>query len=201
MYGISMGGFGVFSALAKEPGKFAAAYAVCGGSNVEAAPNITTPLWIFHGAEDDVVPVRLSKNIYEEMLRKGNKIVRYTEYSGVKHNSWENVSHEKSLGKWLFFQQKSKIGDAPDQVKNLTLKKLYNSTIRLQWSEVEDRDPNKEVWYYKIFRDGELIGEVNGEVTEFNDYKYRNNIAPVYHVTAVSYLFKESKPSKIAKLE
>src|SRR4028119_814923 len=60
IYGISMGGFGVFSVLAKEPGKFAGAYAVCGGSNVDAASAITTPLWIFHGAEDDVVPVRLS---------------------------------------------------------------------------------------------------------------------------------------------
>jgi hypothetical protein len=193
-----MGSFGVFSALEKEPGKFAAAYAVCGGSNIDAAPKITTPLWIFHGAEDDVVPVRLSKNMYEEMLTKGNKAVRYTEYPGVKHNSWENVSHETSLAKWLFSQQKSKTGDAPGPVKNLTVKKLYNSTIRLQWSEAEEKDPTKEVWYYKIFRNGELIGEVNGGLTEFNDYKYRNNANLVYHVIAVTYLFKESKLSQIS---
>ncbi|MGA0555235.1 prolyl oligopeptidase family serine peptidase [Larkinella sp. VNQ87] len=106
LYGISMGGFGVFSVLAKEPDKFAAAYAVCGGSNESAASRIRTPLWIFHGADDDIVPVRLSRNIYHEMLKIGSKTVRYTEYPGVKHNSWENVNREKSLPAWLFAQQK-----------------------------------------------------------------------------------------------
>jgi poly(3-hydroxybutyrate) depolymerase len=202
IYGISMGGFGVFSALAKEPNKFAAAYAVCGGSNVDAASAISTPLWIFHGSEDDVVPVRLSKNIYEAMLSKGNKAVRFTEYPGVKHNSWENVSHEESLGKWLFSQQVGKVKDAPDQVKNLTLKKLYNSTVRLQWSQEKDsRDRDGETWYYKIFRNGELISEVDGRLTEFNDYKYGSNPDPVYYVVAVSYSFKESKPSNVVKIE
>ncbi|HWA33834.1 MAG TPA: prolyl oligopeptidase family serine peptidase, partial [Cyclobacteriaceae bacterium] len=37
IYGISMGGFGVFSVLQKNPGKFAAAYAICGGSDPAAA--------------------------------------------------------------------------------------------------------------------------------------------------------------------
>ena len=202
IYGISMGGFGVFSALAKEPGKFAAAYAVCGGSDVAAAAEGTTPLWIFHGAEDDVVPVRLSKNMYQEMLRSGNKTVRYTEYPGVKHNSWENVSQEKSLRTWLFCQQIGKVGDAPGQVKNLTIKKLYNSTIKLQWGEAEDlKDRNKAIWYYKIFRNGEVIGEVDGALTEFNDYKYESNGPQAYQVVAVSYLFKESKPSDVVKME
>src|SRR5690606_22246903 len=46
LFGISMGGFGVFSVLEKNPGKFAAAYAVCGGSDTNAAATIMkTPLW------------------------------------------------------------------------------------------------------------------------------------------------------------
>jgi predicted peptidase len=107
LYGISMGGFGVFSILAKEKGKFAAAYAVCGGSKVDAARDlIDTPLWIFHGESDDVVPVSLSRNVYNEVIRLGGKNVRYTEYPNVKHNSWENVSKEKSLLPWLFAQRR-----------------------------------------------------------------------------------------------
>jgi predicted peptidase len=106
LYGISMGGFGVFSVLAKEKGKFAAAYAVCGGSKIDAAANLLkTPLWIFHGEIDDVVPVSLSRDVYKEIVRLGGSNVRYTEYPGVKHNSWENVSREKSLPGWLFAQR------------------------------------------------------------------------------------------------
>ena len=107
IYGISMGGFGVFSVLAKEPGKFAAAYAVCGGSDIRAARALLqTPLWIFHGAIDDVVPVYLSRDVYKEMIKLGATNVKYTEYPGVKHNSWENVAQEKTLSKWLFSQHR-----------------------------------------------------------------------------------------------
>jgi len=108
LYGISMGGFGVFSTLAKEPGKFAAAYAICGGSDVKAAPKLLeTPLWIFHGEMDDIVPVYLSRDVYKEFVRLGGKKVKYTEYPGVKHNSWESVSKEKLLTGWLFSQRKA----------------------------------------------------------------------------------------------
>jgi predicted peptidase len=107
LYGISMGGFGVFSIIAKEKGKFAAAYAVCGGSDVKAANQLLqTPLWIFHGEADDVVPVGLSRDVYKEMIRLGATKVKYTEYPGVKHNSWENVNQEKTLPAWLFSQRK-----------------------------------------------------------------------------------------------
>ena len=108
VYGISMGGFGVFSLLAKEKGKFAAGYAVCGGSDVKAAPKLLeTPLWIFHGELDDVVPVSLSRDVYKEMIRLGAKKVKYTEYPGVKHNSWENVSTEQFLISWLLSQRRN----------------------------------------------------------------------------------------------
>jgi poly(3-hydroxybutyrate) depolymerase len=202
IYGISMGGFGVFSVLSKEPGKFAGAYAVCGGSNVDVASGINTPLWIFHGAEDDVVPVRLSKNMYDEMTRKGNKQVRYTEYQGVRHNSWENVSQEKTLVAWLLSQQKGKTSEPPGQVKDLTLKRQFNSAVQLRWTKPTDvKGLDNEVWYFKIFRDNELIGEADGDTLEFNDYKYKNNSGHIYHVVAVNYLFRESKPSSTVKIE
>lgn len=109
LYGISMGGFGVFSIIAKEKGKFAAAYAVCGGSDVNAARDLLqTPLWIFHGEIDDIVPVRYSRDVYNEMIRLGGTKVKYTEYPGVKHNSWENVLREKELPAWLFSQRLKK---------------------------------------------------------------------------------------------
>lgn len=107
VYGISMGAFGVFSILQKEQGKFAAGFAICGGSDTKAANKLlTTPLWIFHGAEDDIVPVRLSRNVYEEMIKLGGSKVKYTEYSGLKHNSWDSALGEKTLPEWLFSHRK-----------------------------------------------------------------------------------------------
>lgn len=106
LFGISMGGFGVFSVLEKNPGRFAAAYAICGGSNPAAAAKVMrTPLWIFHGDADDIVPVHLSRDIYNAIKQLGGKRTKYTEYPGVKHNSWENAGREKALLPWLFGQR------------------------------------------------------------------------------------------------
>lgn len=103
LFGISMGGFGTFSVVQKDPGKFAAAFAICGGSDTKAAKDLMdTPLWIFHGADDDVVPVRLSRDVYNEMIRLGAKKVKYTEYPGTKHNSWDKALREPGLVEWLF---------------------------------------------------------------------------------------------------
>lgn len=190
VYGISMGGFGVFSVLAKEPGKFAAAYAVCGGSNPEAASKImNTPLWIFHGSADDIVPVSLSRDVYNEIVRLGGRQTRYTEYPGVKHNSWENVAREKTLRRWLFLQKKDMTTGVPEAVVNLKGQRQPENTIKLSWSA-----PGKEIWYYKIFRDNTLIAEADGDVAGFTD-SGGNSGKATYRVVAVNYYFRESKPS------
>jgi len=109
IYGISMGGFGTLSVLQKEPGKFAAGYVVCGGGSEKAVSNLLgTPLWIFHGEEDDVVLMRYAKQVYDEIERLGGKKAKFTSYPGVKHNSWENVNNEEALPVWLLSQKKSR---------------------------------------------------------------------------------------------
>ncbi len=101
--GLSMGGMGTFELLARQPGRFAAAIPICGGSNSLLAPLYArhTPLWIFHGADDAVVPVVLSRKMADAARRAGGK-VRYTEYPGVNHNSWDPAFAEPELLKWLF---------------------------------------------------------------------------------------------------
>ena len=107
LYGISMGGFGVVSMLTKEQDKFAAGIVICGGGNSKGADKLlSTPIWFFHGSDDDVVPIYLSKDIYNEIQKLGGKLAKYTEYPGVKHNAWEPASKEKGLDDWLFSQTK-----------------------------------------------------------------------------------------------
>lgn len=195
VYGISMGGFGVFSVLAKEPEKFAAGYAICGGSSEKVAKKLlNTPLWIFHGEVDDVVGVQYSRQIYEGIKKEGGKVVRYTEYPGVKHNSWENVSREKTLHRWLLQQAKNKISESPDALRNLQ-STPNNKTVELTWSSPTVNKIGKEIWYYKIFRDDHLLAQIDGGVTSFNDTTVNQGSSNRYHIVAVNYNFKESKPS------
>lgn len=105
--GLSMGGMGTFEILWRMPNIFTAAFPVCGGGNVEKAKSYAknTALWIFHGADDVVVPVEHSINMYNE-LKKSGCDVKYTEYPGVNHNSWDNVFQETELFPWLFSHRK-----------------------------------------------------------------------------------------------
>jgi predicted peptidase len=124
--GMSMGGFGTWHLAEKYPGRFAALVVICGGirppaharkanpdlekltppdspkSYLAAAERVgKTPVWIFHGADDDIVPVTESQRMNEAMKQVGAE-VRYTEYPGVGHASWGRAYDEPKLFPWLF---------------------------------------------------------------------------------------------------
>jgi len=116
--GLSMGGYGTWYLAGKYPEKFAAIAPVCGGIRgpagfpelaLSAAPDAYSsfatkmarlPVWMFHGAEDPVVPVTESREMYAALKAAGAD-VRYSEYPGVKHDSWNNAYAEPEFLKWL----------------------------------------------------------------------------------------------------
>jgi len=77
-----------------------------------AARLASTPVWVFHGGEDRAVPVTESRNM-AEALRRAGAPVRYTEYAGVGHNSWESAYNEPELWRWLFAQHRGGRSSAP----------------------------------------------------------------------------------------
>jgi len=105
--GLSQGAMGVLDLIARYPKIFAAAFSICGAGNVATAKNFAgkTALWLFHGDADDVVPVNFSRD-YFKRLQKLKSDVLYSEYRGVKHNSWINAFSEPSLLYWLFSKRK-----------------------------------------------------------------------------------------------
>lgn len=105
--GLSMGAMGTLEALYRRPKLFAAAIPICGGGNVDLAKKYARklPLWLFHGDADAVVPVDFSRALYQR-LTSLKATVRYTEYPGVNHNSWDKAFAEPELLSWLFNQQK-----------------------------------------------------------------------------------------------
>jgi len=104
--GLSMGGFGTFEALARRPELFAAAAPVCGGADPKTASKTKdVPFWIFHGDQDEVVPVECSQTMVGALIGALAK-VRYTQYSDVGHDSWTATYQNAQFWKWLFSQKK-----------------------------------------------------------------------------------------------
>jgi len=84
VFGTSMGGYGTYGVIQKNPDMFAAGYAECGAANIAIAPIIASlPFWIFHGSDDPVVPVQPDRDLYKAVLDYGGTQIRYTEYPGV----------------------------------------------------------------------------------------------------------------------
>jgi len=101
--GLSMGGMGTFEMLWRKPHFFAAAFAICGGGNPEKVSDYASgfPVWVFHGDKDPTVKVGNSRLMVNALKKAGAK-VKYTEYPGVAHNSWDNAFAEPGLLDWLF---------------------------------------------------------------------------------------------------
>ncbi len=99
--GISMGGYGTWSLAAAYPGRWASIAPVCGAGHPRHAPRIRhIPCWAFHGAADDVVPVRATRVMIAALRRAGAE-PRYTEYPGVGHNSWDPAYETEELYGWF----------------------------------------------------------------------------------------------------
>ena len=105
--GQSMGGSGTWHMTAQRPKFFAAAVPCCGAETAEdPVQSMGTPVWNFHGAADQNVPVELSRNRIAALRKAGGQAI-YTEYAGVEHNVWEWAYTEPELPKWLFSQRRS----------------------------------------------------------------------------------------------
>ncbi len=128
--GLSLGGQGTWLLAAAYPHRFAAIAPVCGFLRLKddddvldpvsdaamtaqlpellaADPSTAiarriggTPAWIFHGADDDVVPVHNAQQMAAAMRAAGGE-VRFSEYPGVNHGSWDRAYAEPELVSWL----------------------------------------------------------------------------------------------------
>ena len=104
--GLSMGGMGTFEIVRRNPDLFAAAVPICGGGAPSTAQQLRkVGWWVFHGAKDDVVPLKLSEEMVEA-LREVKAQVKFTVYPDANHNSWDPAFAEPELLEWLFSNKK-----------------------------------------------------------------------------------------------
>lgn len=103
--GLSMGGFGTWSLLARVPDKIAAAIPICGGGDpAQAAKFKDVPIWAFHGEADPTVPVKNTKDMIAALEQAGGK-PKATYYPNVQHDSWTQTYADPAVIKWLFAQR------------------------------------------------------------------------------------------------
>ncbi|MCX6876855.1 MAG: prolyl oligopeptidase family serine peptidase [Verrucomicrobia bacterium] len=106
--GYSMGGYGTFDIVAKEPKLFAAAVPVAGGGNPATASSMKrVPFWVFHGDADTVVNVGQSRQMVDALKQAGGQ-VDYTEIPGGSHGIIGQVYQDEKLHEWMFEQTQGK---------------------------------------------------------------------------------------------
>ena len=103
--GLSMGGFGTWTLGIAYPDCFAALAPICGGGvtgMVDVLKDV--PVWAFHGALDDTVPLDRGEKMVEALKEAGGN-VRFTVYPDLAHDSWTVTYDNPELYEW-FLQQK-----------------------------------------------------------------------------------------------
>ena len=128
--GLSMGGYGTWDLAQRFPARWAAIAPCCGGRRfpkeladpinhpigdpyLEAAQKIVAlPAWVFHGGADGTVPVSESRQMVALLflLEQGRKDadLKYSEYPGVGHNSWDYAYKELDLLPWMLSHRRPK---------------------------------------------------------------------------------------------
>jgi predicted peptidase len=124
--GLSMGGYGTWELALMQPQRFAALVPICGAllpPSDERALFVTplagvadpyatlaqrlrhVPIWIFHGAKDDLVPPVDDRKTIAALQAAGAE-ARYTEFPDANHNAWDPAYAEAGLWTWLFAQRR-----------------------------------------------------------------------------------------------
>lgn len=106
--GQSMGGEGVWAALAMAHGRFAGAIALCSdGFDDQVTPDAKVPVWIFQGDADPIVSVERARK-WVAALREAGGSPKYTEVPGVGHNVWDTAFANPDAAIWLLSQRRPK---------------------------------------------------------------------------------------------
>lgn len=164
--GLSLGGYGTFDAVYRDPSRFAAALAMSGGYSPLLADSIGgVPFWIIHGEEDGTVPPYLSKNMVTAFEGLGREVfytncgyfschpkteeeldsalaarpdLVYMGVPGVGHGPWAPWYDDRRIEEWLLSKRRLTPGLLSISAP-LSADRLQG-TASLEWSGGEPTD-------------------------------------------------------------
>jgi predicted esterase len=109
--GQSMGAFGAWDCVMRQPERFAALVPMAGGGDPTQAPNLLkVGIWNFHGADDAIVPTSASQEMDAALIAAGHANYIYSEYPGVGHAVTGPAWAEENLIPWIFQQKRTLAG-------------------------------------------------------------------------------------------
>ena len=112
--GLSRGGFGAWRLAIQNPHRFAALVPICGGGPAPYAKRLKhLPVWSFHGAKDQVIPIQESRRMVDALRAAGGN-VKFTIYPEAKHDAWTETYNNPELYQWLLMQRRETIGRLDD---------------------------------------------------------------------------------------
>jgi pimeloyl-ACP methyl ester carboxylesterase len=131
--GLSLGGYGAWELALREPRRWAAIAIAASGVFWSYAPERwqladslpeeyaravgSTPVWLFHGMDDNVVPPRESELMYEALKANGGH-VRLWVYQGLRHDCWTRAYNEPELPRWLLSHRLGHPAPGANQIAN-----------------------------------------------------------------------------------
>ena len=96
-----MGGMGTWALAAMYPDRFAAIAPICGYGDPKNAEKIAhLPIWVFHGAKDPALPVKVSEAMVDALKEAGSQ-VKFTVYPDADHDAWTPTYENPELYKWF----------------------------------------------------------------------------------------------------
>jgi predicted esterase len=183
--GLSLGGYGAWELAKLYPHRWAAVVIASGGPFWSYAPERwleaatlpgeyaralgRTPVWLFHGSEDHVVPVRESELMYNALKANGGH-VRLWVYQGLHHDSWTRAFNEPDLPRWILSQRLG--GAAPQPFAERIVLAMHPNPIKMSAAALDSmageyRDGQGHI-AATLFRQGDQLyqRDPHGEITE-----------------------------------
>ena len=176
--GLSLGGYGAWELARLYPHRWAAIAIFAGGIFWSYEPDRwqesatlpaeyaqalgRTPVWLFHGSDDNVVAPRQSELMYDA-LKASSGQVRLWLYQGLTHDCWTRGYNEPELPRWLLAHRLAANPEsAPAMAERLVIP-LHPTAVKLSPAALDSltgeyREPNGHA-HLTLYHQGEVLYE------------------------------------------
>jgi len=182
---LSLGGYGAWELARTYPTRWAAMAIAAGGIFWSYAPQRWreastlpaeyaralphTPIWLFHGSDDNVVSPRESELMFQAFKASGGRI-RLWIYQGLRHDCWTRAFDEPDLPRWLLAHRLDQPDLAPFAERLFI--PLHPPTIRLTPPQMDalagEYDDSHGQPAIIVFRQGDQLyqKDIHGAISE-----------------------------------
>jgi poly(3-hydroxybutyrate) depolymerase len=184
--GLSLGGYGAWELARLHPNRWAAVAIAAGGVFWSYAPERwqraatlpaeyaqaigRLPVWLFHGADDNIVVPRQSDLMYSAGKTAGGNI-RLWIYQGLRHDCWTRAYNEPDLPRWLLANRRDPHREPASFAERLSVP-LHPPAIKLTPTQLDsiagDYQDSHGLHVLTIFRQADQLLQKNfhGETAE-----------------------------------